>query len=115
MSKKIDKNIWSGLYRNMVEARKSEELEKLLAQQGEIFFYVPGAGHEASSVLAPHLIADDWLSLHYRDRALALARGVALEEFFYIAYGKRESSSAGRRMPGFVSDPELNIMSAPTV
>ncbi len=115
MIEKVDKKLWSNLYRAMVSSRKSEELEKALAQQAEIFFYVPGAGHEVSAVLAPHLLADDWLHLHYRDRALALARGVSLESFLYTALGKNESSSGGRRMPGFVSDPNLNILSGATV
>lgn len=115
MSDKIENDLWLNLYRNMLLSRRSEEVEKSLAQQGEIFFYVPGAGHEAAAALAAHLSGDDWLSLHYRDRALALARGVSVRECFCCAYGKQESSSSGRRMPGFISDRELKILSGSTV
>lgn len=89
-------------------------MEKVLAQQGETFFYIPAAGHEAAATLAPHMIEEDWLVLHYRDRALAMQRGVSVEQFFYSAFGKQESSSAGRRMPGFVSAPNLNVPSGST-
>jgi len=115
MADKTEKDLWLDLYRNMLVSRKSEEVEKALAQQGEVFFYVPGAGHEAVAALAPHLSESDWLHLHYRDRALALARGVSVRECFYGAYGKQESSSGGRRMPGFICDRSLNILSGSTV
>jgi 2-oxoisovalerate dehydrogenase E1 component len=103
------------LYRPMIASRYSDQLQSAAAQRGEVFFYIPSAGHEASAALAPHLVETDWLHLHYRDRALAYARGVSYESAFYGLFGKAESNSAGRRMPAFPCDPRLNIMSTPTL
>jgi len=103
------------LYRPMIASRYSDQLQSAAAQRGEVFFYIPSSGHEASAALSPHLIEADWLHLHYRDRALAYARGVTYESAFYGLFGKAESNSAGRRMPAFPCDPSLNIMSTPTL
>jgi 2-oxoisovalerate dehydrogenase E1 component len=102
-------------YRPMVASRYTDHVQSAAAQRGEVFFYIPSSGHEASAALAPHLVEADWLHLHYRDRALAYARGVSYETAFHSLFGKAESSSAGRRMPGFPCDPALNIMSTPTL
>jgi 2-oxoisovalerate dehydrogenase E1 component len=103
------------IYRPMVASRYTDHLQSAAAQRGEVFFYVPSSGHEASAALAPHLIEADWLHLHYRDRALAYARGVSYETVFYGLFSKAESDSAGRRMTGFPCDRSLNIMSTPTL
>ncbi len=103
------------LYRPMVASRYTDQLQSAAAQRGEVFFYIPSSGHEAAAALAPHLIDADWLHLHYRDRALAYARGVSYETVFYGLFSKAESNSAGRRMPAFPCDPSLNIMSTPTL
>ncbi len=103
------------IYRPMVASRYSDHLQSAAAQRGEVFFYIPSSGHEAAAALAPHLIEADWLHLHYRDRALAYARGVSYETVFYGLFGKAESCSAGRRMPGFQNERSLNIMSTPTL
>jgi 2-oxoisovalerate dehydrogenase E1 component len=103
------------LYRPMVASRYTDQLQSAAAQRGEVFFYIPSSGHEAAAALAPHLIEGDWLHLHYRDRALAYARGVSYETVFYGLFSKQESNSAGRRMPAFPCDPSLNIMSTPTL
>ncbi len=103
------------IYRPMVASRYTDHLQADAAQRGEVFFYIPSSGHEAAAALAPHLIAADWLHLHYRDRALAYARGVTYESAFHGLFGKAESCSAGRRMPGFPNARSLNIMSTPTL
>ncbi|VGO21089.1 beta-ketoacyl-ACP synthase 3 [Pontiella sulfatireligans] len=103
------------IYRPMVASRYTDQLQSAAAQRGEVFFYIPSSGHEASAALAPHLIEADWLHLHYRDRALAYARGVSYKTVFYGLFSKAESNSAGRRMPAFPCDPALNIMSTPTL
>ncbi|MEI6891999.1 MAG: beta-ketoacyl-ACP synthase 3 [Pontiella sp.] len=103
------------LYRPMVASRYTDQLQSAAAQRGEVFFYIPSSGHEAAAALAPHLIESDWLHLHYRDRALAYARGVSYETVFYGLFSKAESNSGGRRMPAFPCDPSLNIMSTPTL
>ncbi len=103
------------IYRPMAASRYTDQLQSAAAQRGEVFFYIPSSGHEASAALAPHLTASDWLHLHYRDRALAYARGVSYETVFYGLFSKAESNSAGRRMPAFPCDASLNILSTPTL
>jgi 2-oxoisovalerate dehydrogenase E1 component len=102
-------------YRPMVASRYTDQLQSAAAQRGEVFFYIPSSGHEAAATLAPYLIDGDWLHLHYRDRALAYARGVSYQTVFYGLFSKQESNSAGRRMPAFPCDPSLNILSTPTL
>ncbi len=107
--------LFLNLYRFMLTARKEDELEKSLAQRGEVPFYVSSSGHEAMAALAPHLGKADWLHPHYRDKALLLARGIPVDSFLHTLFGRAESSSGGRRMPGFSYDPGLNVLSACTL
>lgn len=110
----MDTTLFLDIYRSMATARALDLLEASLAQRGEAFFYVPCAGHEADASLAPHLTEHDWLHAHYRDRALLLARGIPAKSFFDTLFGNVASSSAGRRMPGFMSDPSLHVLSGST-
>jgi len=98
----------------MFASRYTDEVQAAGAQRGEIFFYVPSSGHEATAVLASHMHAGDWLHCHYRDRALAYARGVSYDTEFRNLFGREGSNSDGRRMPGFPNDASLNILSTPT-
>lgn len=95
----------------MVSARRVDQLEQEITNRGEAFFTLFSGGHEASAALAPHLTEDDWLHCHYRDNALLLARGLPLRAFFDNLYCKDNSSSRGRQMYGFMSDPELHLLS----
>ena len=99
----------------MIASRYTDQIQADAAQRGEVFFYIPSSGHEASALIAPHLIPSDWLHLHYRDRALAYARGVTYQTVFDGLFSRASSNSAGRRMPAFPSDRKLNIMSTPTL
>ena len=103
------------IYRPMVASRYTDQLQAAAAQRGEVFFYIPSAGHEAAAALAPHLAAADWLHLHYRDRALAYARGVSCETVFRGLFARTGSNSEGRRMPAFPCDRALRILSTPTL
>ncbi|PIE32259.1 transketolase [candidate division KSB3 bacterium] len=99
------------LYRYMVTARQIDILEEDFTHRGEAFFHVSGAGHEGSVALAPHLIPEDWLHCHYRDKALMLARGISPEMFFHSLFCKAASHSQGRQMSAHMSDPDLHILS----
>lgn len=99
------------LYRAMCTAREIDQLEKELTTRGEAFFHVSGRGHEGSVVLAEHLIADDYLHCHYRDKALMIARGITPRAFFDSLYCKDGSHSRGRQMSAHMSDRSLNVMS----
>ncbi|HVV99019.1 MAG TPA: thiamine pyrophosphate-dependent enzyme [Planctomycetaceae bacterium] len=95
----------------MSTAREIDRVEGELVAQGEAFFHVSGAGHEASAALARHLTPDDWLHVHYRDKALLLARGISPRQFFLSLLGREESHSAGRQMSAHLSAPELHVLS----
>ncbi len=94
-------------------ARELDRLELELIHRGEAFFHVGGAGHEASAALAAHLRPDDWLHLHYRDKALMLARGLPSRSFFDALVCNAESSSGGRQMCAHPSSAPLRLLSLP--
>ncbi len=103
-----------GLYRAMYTARQVDLAEQQLSSRGEAFFHLSGAGHEGTAALASHLTPHDWLHCHYRSRALLLARGLSIRSFFDSLLCKDASSSRGRRMSAFFSDPKLNLLSMVT-
>ncbi|HEX7449850.1 MAG TPA: thiamine pyrophosphate-dependent enzyme, partial [Pirellulales bacterium] len=95
----------------MATARKIDRVELDLVRRGLAFFHVAGAGHEATACLARHLTPDDWLHVHYRDKALLLARGLPIEEFFASLLCRAGSHSEGRQMSAHLSAPHLNVLS----
>jgi 2-oxoisovalerate dehydrogenase E1 component len=97
-------------YRFMFMARTVDRVEMELVNRGEAFFHVGGAGHESSVALIPHLVEDDWLHPHYRDKALLLARGIPAEQFFHGLLGNAASSSLGRQMCAHLSARELRVL-----
>lgn len=99
-----------GLYRAMITSREIDRLELELTNRGEAFFHVSGAGHEASAALAAHLIADDFLHCHYRDKALLVARGLPARKFFDGLYCNAASTTAGRQISAHLSAPELRVL-----
>ncbi len=99
------------LYRVMLLARWVDRVEMELVNRGEGFFHVGGAGHESTAALAAHLTPDDWLHLHYRDKALMLARGIPPAQFFHSLLCTAASHSAGRQMSAHLSAPELKVLS----
>ena len=98
-------------YRWMHTARRVDEMERQLVGRGEAFFHASGAGHEAGAVLAPLLIPEDFLHCHYRDKALLLARGVPMVEFFNTVLCNASGNSAGRQLSPLLSVPALNVLS----
>lgn len=107
----VDLATWLDLYRVMATSRRGDELEAELARRGEAAFHLTGTGHEAVAALQSFLSPQDWLHLHYRDKALLLARGVAPEVFFHNLLGTAASTSAGRQIPPFVDSPALQVLS----
>ncbi|BAQ61814.1 3-oxoacyl-[acyl-carrier-protein] synthase [Geminocystis sp. NIES-3708] len=103
-------NQFLNLYQNMITAREIDYIEEQYVTQGEAFFHVSGGGHEAVAMLNPHLISADYLHLHYRDKALMLARGISPEMFFHSLFAKNDSHSRGRQMSAFMSDRNTNIV-----
>ncbi len=103
--------IYLNLFKVMYQSRMVDTLEEEFTSRGEAFFHVSGSGHEAVAALNPHLIKEDFLHCHYRDKALMLARGVEPEMFFHSLFCKDKSHSRGRQMSAHISDPALNILS----
>ncbi len=99
------------LYRCMRASRRIDELEQELVARGEAFFHVGAAGHEATAALAPLLQPQDYLHCHYRDKALMLARGMPVREFFDSLLCNSASHSGGRQMSAHLSSPALRILS----
>src|SRR5689334_16770312 len=97
-----DRSLLRAVYRNMLRARAVDATEVDLVARGEAFFHIPCGGHEAMAALDPHLTSDDWLHLHYRDKALLLARGLPPVEFFHNLLCTADSQSAGRQMNPFM-------------
>ncbi len=98
----------------MALSREGDRREAMLLRQNKGWFQVAGMGHEALAALTFAMRPDDYLFPYYRDRALALARGVTNYELALAYLAKRESSSGGRQMPGHYSDRERNIFSVAT-
>ncbi len=102
------------LLRLMALAREGDRREGILMRQGKGWFQVSGAGHESLAALVCALRPDDYLFPYYRDRAMALAKGVSNYELALAYYARRQSSSGGRQMPGHYSDRARNIFSVAT-
>lgn len=104
-------DVMKSLYQSMLTSREVDLMEQDFTGRGEAFFHVSGAGHEGTAALNPHLIPDDWLHCHYRDKALMMARGITPEMFFQSLFNKDGSHSRGRQMNAHMSDPALHILS----
>ena len=102
------------LLKVMQLSREGDRREGILLRQSRGWFQVAAMGHETLAALAYLLRPDDYIFPYYRDRALALARGVTNYELALAYFAKRDSSSGGRHMPGHYSSRELNIFSVAT-
>lgn len=100
--------------RIMELSRQGDRREGILLRQSRGWFQVSGMGHEPLAALVRHLRPEDYLFPYYRDRAMALARGVTNYELALAYFAKRDSSSGGRHMPGHYSSRALNIFSVAT-
>ena len=101
---------WLPVYAAMATARRIDRAEADLTARGLASFHCPCGGHEAMAAIAPLLTADDWLHLHYRDKALMVARGVAPSAFLHNLLATADSPSAGRQMTPFLGDPERHLL-----
>ena len=102
------------LLKIMQLSREGDRREGILLRQSRGWFQVAAMGHETLAALAYLLRPDDYIFPYYRDRALALARGISNYDLALAYFAKRDSSSGGRHMPGHYSSRELNIFSVAT-
>lgn len=98
-------------YLTMFTARQVDIIEQDYTSRGEAFFHVSGGGHEGGALLSQLFKPEDMLSIHYRDKALALARGVAPKEYFLALFNKEAADSRGRQMNAHLASAKHNIMS----
>ena len=106
----LDGEGWLDTYRAMALARAADAAEADLTSRGLAFFSCPCSGHESMAVLARLLSGEDWLHLHYRDKALWIARGLPPSALLHNVVASADSPSAGRQMTPFVGDPGLKIL-----
>lgn len=102
------------LLKLMYLSREGDRREGVLLRQSKGWFQVAGMGHETLAVIALLMNDGDYLFPYYRDRAMALARGVTNLELAHAYFAKRQSSSGGRQMPGHYSSRPHHIWSVPT-
>ncbi len=88
------------MYEAMLLSRLVDERGLKLQRQGQIRFFVPCVGQEASQVAYAMALQDeDWIYPSYRDTGTILARGVPLTEYFAQLWGNGLDLSKGRQMP----------------
>lgn len=102
------------LLRLMAESREGDRREGILLRQSKGWFQVSGMGHEALAALNLSLKQEDYLFPYYRDRGLVMGRGLSTYDLALAYFAKKESSSAGRQMPGHYSSRQHNIFSVCT-
>jgi 2-oxoisovalerate dehydrogenase E1 component len=102
------------LLKVMLLSREGDLREGLLLRQNRGWFQVAAMGHEALAALIYHLEPEDYLYPYYRDRALALARGMTNRDMASAYFAKRDSNSGGRMMPSHYSSRRHNIFSCAT-
>ena len=102
------------LLRLIALAREGDRREGILMRQGKGWFQVSGTGHETLAALIMALRPDDYFFPYYRDRAMALAKGMTNYELALAYFARKESSSGGRQMPGHYSDRARKIFSVAT-
>ena len=102
------------LLKLMYLSREGDRREGVLLRQSKGWFQVAGMGHESLAVISLLMDEGDYLFPYYRDRAMALGRGVTNYELALAYFAKQRSSSAGRQMPGHYSSRARNIWSVPT-
>jgi 2-oxoisovalerate dehydrogenase E1 component len=101
------------IYRLMVLSRRIDDRELMLQKQGQCWFTISGAGKEAALVAAGMILRKtDPLLPYYRDRALALTRGVSTREMLMAAVAAAaDPAGGGRQMPSHFGHKALAIIS----
>lgn len=95
----------------MLLSRECDRRSGIVLRQGEAWFHISSAGHEALAALCELLDADDLIFPHYRDRALMLARGMDAEAQARDLMAKEKSHSAGRNMSAHFGHRPGNVFS----
>src|SRR3974377_1492487 len=102
------------LYQKMLGVYYIEERLKILTRQGKISFLASTRGHEKVQVGTVMLMrpGHDWFFPYYREKAIAYALGMPMNDIFlHMLSREGDSSSNGRNMPEHFSSRELHLVS----
>lgn len=84
-------------YKDMLFARKADQMAISFQRQGRMYTYPPNYGQEAiSGALALIMREDDWLVPAFRELGAMLAKGASLKELFLYFMGFEDGSSFKR-------------------
>lgn len=103
------------LLRTMLRSRAGDLREQSLIRQGKGWFHVSAMGHEALAVAGFLLEDGDFFAGYYRDRPIALARGIDNYDLALAFFAKRSAASGGRQMPAHYSNKSRGIFSIASV
>src|SRR5436190_18309829 len=102
------------LFRKMLGVYYIEERLKILTRQGKISFLASTRGHEKVQVGTVMLMkpGHDWFFPYYREKAIAYALGMPMNDIFlHMLSREGDSSSNGRNMPEHFSSRKLHLVS----
>jgi len=111
MSAAVGKDLKLKFLKAMLTARLTDETEQALKRRGHGTFQLSCAGHEGLAAVGFAMQPQDWLHPYYRDRALAMVRGVSPEDCLLDFYSKAPSATGGRQMPVHYNSRRLRIVS----
>ncbi|MEU9129817.1 thiamine pyrophosphate-dependent enzyme [Kitasatospora sp. NPDC048540] len=95
----------------MMLSRECDRRSGIVLRQGQAWFHISSAGHEALAAVCELLEPRDLIFPHYRDRTLMLARGMDAEGQARDLMAKAGSHSAGRNMSSHFSHRPGNVFS----
>lgn len=101
------------VYRTMLLSRRLDEKMLTLLKQGNGFFHIGCAGHEATQAAIGLLSrpGHDWFSFYYRDMMMYLMLGGTAEEVLLHHMAKAsDPNSGGRQMSEHFSNRSRNIL-----
>jgi 2-oxoisovalerate dehydrogenase E1 component alpha subunit len=110
------------IYRIMLQARAMEERMIKMSKSGEGYFWIGGPGEEAFNAVLGLQVKKgegpeyDYLHLHYRNSATAVAMGMTqLDGIRQMGMKMTDPHSAGRNFPGHYSNRAWNIIPVSSV
>lgn len=101
-------------YQSMYAARKCDEYEQKLIRSGIARLHVGGGGSESACLANLFLHSDDFCYLHWRDRALRIARGISIECIADTFFGVSGWEGSDKNLTCHETRLESHIMPVPT-
>ncbi len=101
------------IHRTMLTSRRLDEKMMTLLKQGQGFFHIGCAGHEAAQAAVGHYSrpGHDWFCFYYRDLAMALSLGMTPRQALLAHMAKADDpNSGGRQMPEHFGLRDLHVM-----